>query len=36
MVRDFAKKTNRKKNRIPKSVILIVAEGRNVTETQYF
>lgn len=36
MARDFTKKTDRKKNRIPKSVILIVAEGRNVTETQYF
>lgn len=36
MARDFTKKTNRKRNRITKSVILIVAEGRNVTESQYF
>ena len=36
MARKFTHKRKNAKTRIPKPVYLIVAEGKNVTETQYF
>lgn len=36
MTRKFSSRPRNTKSRVPRPVILIVAEGRNVTETQYF